>query len=91
MAANEETPSRQLTSKQCEALNQVSEIMLSKLKIFSRVFLGVASPRVAIRAMCLQCCQGEHAAIRDCSGEACALWRYRPYVRDANSVGRDSH
>ena len=40
---------------------------------------GTASPRRAIKVMCLEC-QGEDvAAVRECGDSCCPLWMYRPF------------
>lgn len=31
----------------------------------------------AIRAQCLECCNGNHAEVRKCHITDCSLWRYR--------------
>jgi hypothetical protein len=43
--------------------------------------LGVASPKVAIRAQCEQCVGWEEVKTRvgQCNVRACALWHFRPY------------
>lgn len=45
----------------------------------ARAFSGSASPRAAIKAMCLSCVGYERNAVRDCSGFSCPLWAYRPF------------
>ncbi len=66
-------------------LQQAFEDMPSKIGLFKRCFLAVASPRAAIKAQCLVCVWGDHAAIRNCSADACPLWEYRPFT---DSKGR---
>lgn len=48
-------------------------------QIVRRAFLGVASPRVAIKAYCLSCSSWQREEITHCSVETCPLWLYRPY------------
>ena len=38
-----------------------------------------ASPRMAIRAFCLQCVGYVRNDITNCTATACPLWHYRPY------------
>ena len=49
-----------------------------------RAFSGEASPRGAIKAMCLTCVGYERAAITNCSAFACPLWAYRPFTQKEN-------
>lgn len=60
-------------------IKQVSEDAPSKLGVFKRVYASTAAPRMAIKAMCLQCCWMDVAGIRECTGTACPLWGFRPY------------
>ena len=45
----------------------------------SRAFSGAASPRAAIKAMCLCCTGYERLAAQNCTGWSCPLWAYRPF------------
>jgi len=48
-----------------------------------QAFLGSASPRRAIKAMCCLSCVGyDRAAIQNCTGWSCPLWKYRPFQAD---------
>ena len=60
-------------------LKQVSEDAPSKLGVFRRVYSSTATPRMAIKAKCLECCWLDVAGIRECTATACALWGFRPY------------
>ena len=44
-----------------------------------RAFSGSASPRGAIKAMCLACVGYDRNSIKNCTGWSCPLWQYRPY------------
>ena len=57
----------------------VSEAPDSVKKTLTQAFSGAASPRAAIRAMCLTCVGYDREAIRDCTGYSCPLWHYRPF------------
>lgn len=48
-------------------------------KSLREAFSGSASPRQAIKAMCLTCTGYERDTIRNCTGYACPLWSYRPF------------
>jgi len=45
----------------------------------SRAFSGSASPRAAIKAMCLVCLGYDRESIKNCTGYSCPLWEYRPF------------
>ncbi len=47
--------------------------------VIRKAMCGDASPRSAIKAMCLSCTGYERADIRGCTSGHCPLWRYRPY------------
>lgn len=47
--------------------------------ILVKAYAGTASPRSAIKAMCLECVGYDRDAIRGCTGYSCPLWTYRPY------------
>lgn len=65
--------------KQAGMMRQVSEDAPSKAGIFRRVYGGKATPRMAIKAHCLECCWMDEAAIRECTATECPLWSFRPY------------
>ncbi len=71
--------------KRARMLQQVSEDAPSKLGAFRRVYSSTASPREAIKAMCLQCCWMDLEGIRGCTATACPLWEFRPYQKGGQS------
>lgn len=44
------------------------------------------TPVKSIRAMCLECCNGQMAEVRRCPVETCSLWPYRLGCRPAKST-----
>ena len=42
---------------------------------------GKASPRQAIKAMCLECVCWQPKEVTDCTDTGCALWRLRPFQK----------
>jgi hypothetical protein len=60
-------------------LAQVCEDAPGKAGLFRKVYGGRASPRLMIKAKCLECCWMDEAAIRDCTGTECPLFDLRPY------------
>ena len=48
-------------------------------KLLLRAFSCEASPRQAIKAMCLECTHYDREVIATCSVSRCPLWEYRPF------------
>lgn len=46
-----------------------------------RAFTGEASPRQAIKAMCMVCVGFHRPSISSCTASACPLWEYRPFQK----------
>jgi hypothetical protein len=57
----------------------ISEAPESVKKALTQAFSGSASPRAAIKAMCLCCVGYDRASITNCTGYSCPLWHYRPF------------
>ena len=57
----------------------ISEAPESAKGTLARAFSGSASPRAAIKAMCLACVGYDRKEITNCSAYACPLWKYRPF------------
>lgn len=73
------------TAEQRRALvvaQRISEAPQSCQKSLAQAFFGSASPRQAIKAMCLACVGFDRQSVRNCTGYSCPLWQYRPYVDD---------
>ena len=47
--------------------------------IYERAVSGRASPRNAIKAMCIECFGGTASDIHNCTDTGCPLYPYRPY------------
>ena len=47
--------------------------------VMEKAYSGEASPRKAIKAMCLECTGYDRNVIRGCTGYSCPLWNYRPF------------
>ena len=58
--------------------------------VIKRAYEGRASPRSAIRAMCLQCVGYERSEVTHCSSFACPLHFYRPYQNDTTEAIADT-
>ena len=57
----------------------VAEAPESAKNALTRAFSGAASPRAAIKAMCLTCVGYDRETIKNCTGYSCPLWKYRPF------------
>ena len=57
----------------------ISEAPESAKGTLARAFSGSASPRAAIKAMCLACVGYDRKEVTNCSSFACPLWKYRPF------------
>lgn len=49
----------------------------SQQNLLKRCFLGKASPRQAIKMMCLECCGNDRLMAADCADRCCPLWAYQ--------------
>lgn len=57
--------------------------MLSRT-IVQRALQASASPRQAIKAKCLTCCNYDRSEVAECTVAICPLWQYRPYIPKAS-------
>ena len=65
------------------ARRRLASIPASAQNIYVRAATGQASPRGAIKAMCLDCVGYDRQAVADCTSPACPLFHYRPYQSKA--------
>ena len=65
--------------QQAELLATVGE---ASRGIMERAFAGKSSPRAAIKAKCLDCCDFDRAEVSACAVILCPLNAYRPYQID---------
>jgi hypothetical protein len=49
---------------------------------YFRAARGIASPRQAIKAHCMECLGWNRHEVRNCTSVACPLYCYRPYQQD---------
>lgn len=62
----------------------LSEAPESVRKTLAQSFSGSASPRKAIKAMCLSCVGFDRQEIKNRTSYACPLWQYRPFQGNAD-------
>lgn len=67
-------------AKRHQTMLAISQDAPGKLGLFKRVYSEKATPRMAIKAKCLECCWLDERAIRECSASECPCWSFRPYV-----------
>ena len=68
--------SEQRESRVARVIAEAPESVKNTLR---EAFSGAASPRKAIKAMCLACVGYERDSVRNCTGYSCPLWKYRPF------------
>ena len=57
--------------------------------VIQKAFDGVASPRQAIKAKCLDCGGFMRAEVAHCQVIHCPLWPYRPYQRGEDDAEQE--
>lgn len=67
------------TLRDLRVARMLSEAPESAKNTLARAFSGSASPRAAIKAMCLACVGYDRDSIKNCTGYSCPLWKYRPF------------
>ncbi|TAN38011.1 MAG: hypothetical protein EPN23_03420 [Verrucomicrobia bacterium] len=80
------SPSEFIAHKRAERLQQVATDAPSKLNLFKRVYAGTASPRLCVKAFCIECVGYNEAAVRECTAPACPLWNLRPFQKSAGET-----
>lgn len=73
-------------SREQTTAKRISEAPQSCQNTLARAFSGSASPRQAIKAMCLACVGYERKSIENCSGWSCPLWKHRPYQSEGGGA-----
>ena len=53
--------------------------------LLARALGGEGSPRNAIKAKCLTCCNFDRAEISDCRVVVCPIWAFRPYQHESEA------
>jgi hypothetical protein len=76
---SEEWPMSTAEKTAAKRASRLATTPTSARGILIRAWNGTASPRGAIKSMCLECCGHDRAAISDCQSWACPLFEYRPF------------
>ena len=78
MTAEKETGRDQAT-REAQVAKILANTPQASQNTLARAFSGAASPRMAIKAQCLQCVGFERNSVKNCTGYSCPLWAYRPF------------
>jgi hypothetical protein len=70
-------------------LRRLDDAPVKSAGIVRRAYRGSASPRVAIKAFCLQCVGYLREDVKNCSADGCPLWMYHPYQDGEDDEGED--
>jgi len=54
-------------------------------KLFEKVDTGKASPRMAIKAFCLECMGYQRTEVTHCTAPECPLYTHRPFQKRASA------
>src|SRR5437899_4723455 len=72
-------PKQNFTPRSVRRLEIIKATAPSLYKLFSRVATGKCSPRMAIRAQCLDCQGLDRQGVATCGDRCCPLWHFRPF------------
>ena len=67
-------------ARQSAIAERLAQMPRSFRRTYRKATRGEASPRMAIKAFCMECCGWQRKEVARCSGWACPLWTYRPFV-----------
>ena len=67
-------------ARQSAIAERAAQMPKSCRRRYLKATRGKASPRVAIKAFCLECCGWQRQEVRICTNLACPLWEYRPFA-----------
>ncbi len=68
------------TARQSAIAECAAQMPKASRSTYLKATRGKASPRMAIKAFCMECVNWERKEVRLCTATACALWAYRPFV-----------
>lgn len=67
----------EMTARQQSSVDRAPEMSKG---VLAHAYLATCSPRAAIKAKCLDCCNFDREEVRNCAVEACPLHSFRPYL-----------
>ena len=81
-ARSVQTPSREQAIS-----DRVFQMPKASVSTYLKATRGKASPRVAIKAFCMECVGWNRTEVTKCTALACPLWMYRPFQREGRDNG----
>ena len=66
-------------TREAAIADRVSQMPKSAVRTYLTATRGKASPRVAVKAFCIECVTWNRAEVARCTDTACPLWMYRPF------------
>lgn len=75
------------TSRGQAIADRASQMPKASVRTYLKATRGKASPRIAIKAFCMECVGWSRAEVTNCTGFACPLWMYRPFQREGRKNG----
>jgi len=67
------------TASKPQVSKRLKDVPIRYRVMYLRAVTGIAAPRAAIKAFCLECVGWERAEVTRCTARACLLYTYRPY------------
>ena len=74
-----EARTQRRTTREAAIETKARKIPNSARGNYLRAVKGMASPRGAIKAHCMECMGWDRCEVRNCTALACPLYLYRPY------------
>ena len=78
--ASHKPPQRSEAARKSAIAERLAQMPKSHRRTYLKATRGKGSPRIAIKAFCAECCGWDRQEVRLCTGLACPLWPYRPFV-----------
>ena len=74
-------PKQNFIPRSVRRLEAIRRDAPSLVGLFERAMAGRCSPRVAIKAQCLDCQGLDRQGVRTCGDRCCPLWHFRPFTK----------
>jgi hypothetical protein len=69
------------SSRERAMADRISQMPKTSVSAYLKASRGRATPRVAIKAFCMECVGWNRIEVTKCPASACPLWMYRPFQR----------
>ena len=73
------------TARESAIAARVSQMPKTSVSTYLKATRGRASPRVAIKAFCMECVGWSRGEVTNCTATACPLWMYRPFQSEVRA------